>query len=248
MAASHSVADFPAHRRVCAHGRASVDCAHCAVRQVSVCAALDNEEIAALEAIAQPACFAAKETLFLEGEQADAAYNLTDGVLRLYRIFDDGRRQVVGFLLPGDFVAIGPGGQHGFSADAVTPVTLCRFPRKAFAALLDAKPTLLHRLYDGAEHDLERARDHMMALGQRSAREKIAWFLVHLRRRFARLDPVSDTVPIPMSRQDIADYLGLTIETVSRTLSGLARDKAIAILPNGVRVTDSRKIERLAAA
>jgi CRP/FNR family transcriptional regulator len=89
----------------------------------------------------------------------------------------------------------------------------------------------------------------MMALGQRSAQEKIAWFLIHLRNRWARSRSTpNDEVPIPMSRQDIADYLGLTIETVSRTLSKLARDGVISILPHGVRISDAKKIERLAAA
>lgn len=248
MATPDTVILLPKRTRPCTHDGARVSCENCSVRLNSVCAALDDNEIAALERIAQPVCFAAKETLFLEGEDAEAAYTVTRGAILLYRIFDDGRRQVVGFQLPGDFIAIDADKHHGYSADAITPVTLCRFPRKEFTALLAKKPNLLQRLYDTAEKELSEARDHLMALGQRSAREKLAWFLVHLRRRSARLDAASDTVALPMSRQEIADYLGLTIETVSRTLTALARDKVIAIVPNGVKVTDVKKIERLAAA
>jgi CRP/FNR family transcriptional regulator, anaerobic regulatory protein len=248
MADPGSVIAFPPPSRPCAHDGAGTDCEHCKVRLVSICAALAHDELAALESIAQPVCFAARETLFLEGDAANAAYTVTSGTLRLYRIFHNCRRQIVGFLLPGDFIAIGVDGKYRYCADAISAVTLCRFGKREFTALVDDKPNLLYRLYDTAEQELESAREHIMALGQRSARERVAWFLIHLRDRCARVDPASDTVPIPMSRQDIADYLGLTIETISRTLSKLARDKAIEILPNGVKVTDVARIERLAAA
>jgi CRP/FNR family transcriptional regulator len=247
MAGPSSVIPFTPRSKPCAHHGGRIDCEHCRVRAIAVCAALDSDELTALERITQPVCYAAKETLFIEGDTVDAAYSVTSGALRVYRIFHDGRRQIVGFLLPGDFIGIG-NGVHDFSADSITPVTLCRFGKKEFSILVDNMPSLLHRLYDTVEHGLADCREHLMALGQRSARERIAWFLVHLRNRWARIDPAADIVPIPMSRQDIADFLGLTIETVSRTLSKLARDKAIEILPNGVRVTDAKRIEQLAAA
>lgn len=239
---------FPVRARPCTHARAGLDCEHCNVRLVAVCAALKTEELESLEAIAHTLCFEPKETLFLENDLSDAAYTVTRGAIRLYRIFLDGRRQVIGFLLPGDFISIDASGRHPFAADAIASVSLCRYPKKEFAVLLDKKPHLLKQLYLTAAHELIDARDHMMALGQRSAQEKIAWFLIHLRNRWSRSQPLSDEVALPMSRQDIADYLGLTIETVSRTLSKLARDGSITILPHGIRLTDAKKIERLAAA
>lgn len=217
------------------------------MRLVSVCAAFEPEDLKALQSMAQPVCFTAKETLFLENDDTDAAYTVTDGVLRLYRIFADGRRQVISFLLPGDFISIEPDGYHRFSADAVTAASLCRFPKAQFAKIIDQRPHVLQRLYETSAQELINAREHMMALGQRSAAEKIAWFLMQLRKRWARVTPTSNTVPVPMSRQDIADYLGLTIETVSRTLSDFARKRTIAISAHEVQLVDLKKMERLAA-
>lgn len=248
MANTTTVIPFPANLRNCTHSRAGLDCEHCDVRLVAICSALKHDELAALEKIAHTLCYQPKETLFLENDHSVSAYTVTRGVLRLYRVFADGRRQVVGFMLPGDFIGIDSTGHHQFAADAVTQVSLCHYPKKEFTALLNEKPHLVRQLYLTTAQELLDARDHMMALGQRSAQEKVAWFLIHLRNRWARSQEPSDEIAIPMSRQDIADYLGMTIETVSRTLSKLARSGAIVILPHGVRLADSRKIERMAAA
>jgi CRP/FNR family transcriptional regulator len=243
-----TVIPLPTRPRACTHAQTGIDCAHCDVRLIAVCSALRRDELASIERIAHTLCYAPKETLFLENDAADSAYTLTRGALRLYRVFADGRRQVIGFLLPGDFIGIEDDGYRRFSADAVTEVTLCHYPKRDFARLVDDKPHLLQQLYRTAAHDLIDARDHMMALGQRSAREKIAWFLIHLRNRFARGGTPSDQIEVPMSRQDIGDYLGLTIETVSRTLTRLAREGTVEISPRGITLKDARKIERLAAA
>jgi CRP/FNR family transcriptional regulator len=236
----------PAHHP-CSHGRLGADCEHCKIRLVSVCAAFEPEDLDALQDLAQPVNFGARETLFLENDDSDAAFTVTEGVIRLYRIFADGRRQVLEFLLPGDFIAIETGGHFGFSADAITDVALCRFPKNQFASVVDKRPHVLQRLYETSAQELINARDHMMALGQRSASEKVAWFLIHLRNRWTRMALQSNTIPVPMSRQDIADYLGLTIETVSRTLSNFARERKIAIVPHGIELLDPKKMERLAA-
>ncbi len=223
------------------------------MRLVSVCAAFEPDDLDALQAMALPVCVAAKDTLFSENDNSDAAYTVTEGMLRLYRIFADGRRQVLSFLLPGDFIAADATGHHGFSADAITPVTLCRFPNATFASVVEKRPHVLQRLYETSALELIKAREHMMALGQRTAQEKVAWFLIALRKRQAGTAASSNTPPLPkivslpMSRQDIADYLGLTIETVSRTLPGFSRDGVITILPHGVELLNHRQIECLAA-
>jgi CRP/FNR family transcriptional regulator, anaerobic regulatory protein len=223
----------PTPRHSCTHGR--VDCDHCKIRLVSVCAAFKRDDLDALQNITQPVYFAAKESLFLENDDSDAAYTVTDGVIRLYRIFVDGRRQLLEFLLPGDFISIEASGHYGFSADAVTDVSLCRFPKAQFESVVDKRPHVLQKLYQTSAQELINSREHAMALGQRSASEKVAWFLIHLRNRWARTALPSNTIPVPMSRQDIADYLGLTIETVSRTLTSLENSAAIA-LPSSRRI------------
>ncbi|HXL68674.1 MAG TPA: helix-turn-helix domain-containing protein, partial [Xanthobacteraceae bacterium] len=159
-----------------------------------------------------------------------------------------GRRQIIGFALPGDFLGLSMADRYTFSADAIGPVKACRFSRGAFSDLLDEKPHLLRRLHELATHELSIAQDQMVVLGRRTAEEKVASFLVGLRDRWARFSKVSVTVPLPMSRQDIADFLGLTIETVSRTLTRFARERAILVVPDGVRLLDSQRLEQLAAA
>jgi CRP/FNR family transcriptional regulator, anaerobic regulatory protein len=228
---------------------AAEGCAGCRVRPVSICSVLDAAELSEFESLSEQRSFRAKETIARQGEKVDAVYNLTGGVARLYKLLPDGRRQIVGFLLPGDFLGLVASEQYGFSVDVIEPVTACRFSRAAFLAFLDRKPHLLRRLLDAAANELALAQDHMVLLGRRTAEEKLLWFLLNLRIRWARVSgTTSVTVPLPMSRSDVADHLGLTIETVSRSLTRLARDKLIVIVPNGVRLLDLTKIEAMAAA
>jgi CRP/FNR family transcriptional regulator len=225
-------------------------CDACQVRPVSVCAVLDADELRHLELLSQPSCHLAKETLFVQGEPAESVYNITSGVVRLYKMLPDGRRQIVGFALPGDFLGLALRDTYPFSADAIEPVVACRFARGAYAALVDEKPHLLRRLHEFATHELTLAQDQMMLLGRRTAEEKLVSFLLGLRERWAKLHggKVSATVQLPMSRQDIADFLGLTIETVSRTFTRLAKDRTLLIVPDGVRLLNLERMEMLAAA
>ena len=110
------------------------------------------------------------------------------------------------------------------------------------------KPHLLRRINELVIRELGQAQDHMVLLGRRSAEEKVASFLVGWRVRLARLGDATNTLPLPMGRQDIADFLGLTIETVSRTLTRLERDGVIEIVPGGIRLVDLERVEVLAAA
>ncbi|WP_342363989.1 helix-turn-helix domain-containing protein [Terrarubrum flagellatum] len=198
--------------------------------------------------MSQHVSFAAKETLFVQGEAADAVYSLTSGVARLYKIMPDGRRQIVGFGLPGDFLGLAMRDRYGFSVDAVTEVSACRFARGAYSNFVDDHPTLLRRLHEFATHELTLAQDQMLLLGRRNAEEKLASFLISMRERWAKLGEPSITVELPMSRQDIADFLGLTIETVSRTFTKLAKRKIIAVVPGGVRLVNLAHLETIAAA
>lgn len=180
--------------------------------------------------------YAAHEVLVSQGGAAEHVFTVTEGVVRLYRLLADGRRQVLGFALPGDFLGLSLLDVYGFSADAVTDTKVCRFPRKAFVAYVDQRPHLMRRLHEFASHELSLAQDQMVLLGRRAADERVAAFLISLRDRLRRLGHTSPNLPIPMSRQDIADYLGLTIETVSRTLTKLAKAKSIVVVPDGVRL------------
>jgi CRP/FNR family transcriptional regulator len=223
-------------------------CVDCSVRQFSLCAALDRAELGELEHLGRHVHFASSETVFAQEEMTTSFYNLLEGVMRLYKLLPDGRRQIVGFALPGDFLGMTISARHSFSADAIAPVVVCRFSRAAFGRYAEDKPHLLRRINELAVRELSQAQDHMVLLGRRSAEEKVATFLIGWRDRLARLNDQTRTVPLPMSRQDIADYLGLTIETVSRTFTKLERDGVIEILPGSVRLLDPARAEALAAA
>jgi len=226
----------------------SNDCRDCKVRQFSVCGALAPDELDELDRISQVKNFPARTILFDQGAPAASVFNVTEGIVRLYKSLPDGRRQIVGFALPGDFLGLALMDRYGVAAEAVTPVRACRFARPAFLAYVDDKPHLLRRLHEFTGHELSLEQDQMLLLGRRTAAEKVAAFLLNLQTRYSRIGTPSVTVPLPMSRQDIADYLGLTIETISRTLTRLAREKIIVIVPDGVRLLHPERLDQLAAA
>ena len=188
------------------------------------------------------------ETVFSEEELTTSFYNVLEGVMRLYKLLPDGRRQIVGFALPGDFLGMNISGRHNFSADAIGPVVVCQFPKASFGRFIEDKAHLLRRINELAIRELSQARDHMVLLGRRSAEEKVATFLLGWRDRLMLLHGPSNIVPLPMSRQDIADFLGLTIETVSRTFTKLERDRIIEIITGGISLLDLARAEALAAA
>jgi CRP/FNR family transcriptional regulator len=221
-------------------------CADCNVRALSLCAPLDDEELRGLERLGQQARFAAKETLFSEDGEAAAVFSLTEGVARLYKLLPDGRRQIIGFALPGDFLGMALADRYSFSADAVTPIVACRFPKESFARFVETRPSMLRRMTEFETRELNLARNQMLLLGCRSAEQKVALFLIGWRDRLARLGDVSKTMPLPMKRRDIADFLGLTIETVSRTFARLEREKVIVNVPKGIRVLNAARAEALA--
>lgn len=223
-------------------------CTACAVRSLSICGALDEADLAEFERIARHVHLAPNEALFTAGQLASSVHNLTAGVARLYKLLPDGRRQVIGFALPGDFLGAMPSHRYSFSADAIEAVSVCRFPADAFMHFIQQRPHFLLRINEFAARELMLAQEQMLLLGRRTAEEKVAAFLVGWRARLAHIGDERQTISLPMSRQDIADYLGLTIETVSRTLTRFEREKMLVIVSGGVRLLDSTRAEAMAAA
>lgn len=215
------------------------------MRGLSVCSVLSPDELVEFSQLSQTVAVSAKSALLEQDEPAQHIYNITSGVVRLYRLLVDGRRQIVGFALPGDFLGLATARRNVFSADAVDPVTACRFPRETFVDYVDSKPRLLKRLHELATHELTLAQDQMVLLGRRTAEERVAAFLLATRDRWARINGAQRHVPLPMSRQDIGDFLGLTVETVSRMMTRLAREKVILIVPDGVRILDEERLQTL---
>ncbi len=233
--------------KACVHYDANTrTCAKCSVRLISVCAALSPTELQEMETMSHGDRFAARAALVTQGSQAESVFTITEGTVRLYKLLSDGRRQVIGFALPGDFLGLSLSDSYSFSADAVTDTAVCRFPRKSFIAYTDRRPHLMRRLHEFASHELSLAQDQMVLLGRRSSEERVAAFLIMMRNKMLRLGHTSPSLPLPMSRQDMADYLGLTIETVSRTFTKLASAKAIVVVPDGVRLLRILELEQIA--
>jgi CRP/FNR family transcriptional regulator len=210
----------------------------CAFFPTLFCGAAANaHELRELRQLASPVYFHAGKTIFSEGEPAHSAFGLSQGVVRLYKLLPDGRRQILTFALPGDFLGMPFAARHNFSADAIDEVALCRFPRSDLAKFIESSPDIMRLMIEFATRELDMAQDQLLLLGNGSAEEKVATFLVSWRNQLARLSVFSEMVPLPMRRQDIADFLGLKLETVSRTLAKLEQRKVIRLVPNGVFLT-----------
>jgi len=222
-------------------------CATCAVRALSVCAALHGDEMEGLAGIVGQSRFDHGATIMMEGDPADHLFNIIQGTVKIYRLLPDGRRQITGFLGGGDFLGMALSETNPYSAEAVGPVTLCRMPRRRFEQLAERFPRLERRLLQNASNELFAAQDQMLLLGRKSAREKLATFLLAMARRAAARGRRDDAISLAMSRADIADYLGLTIETVSRTFSQLCREGSIALHgANQVELVDPDALESAA--
>ena len=222
-------------------------CGACPVRSLTVCAALDSEELRRLAEILQTVRFDASHTIFSEGEAADALYNVTSGTVKLYKLLPDGRRQITGFLVTGDFLGLAVNESYAYSAETVTSSSVCRFPRRKIDALMDEFPKMQRRLFSMASNELAAAQDQMLLLGRKTAKEKICSFLLMLSQRAARRGHKENPVYVPMSRADIADYLGLTTETVSRTFTQLKTAGAISLQEgNKVLIADMDTIYDMA--
>ena len=238
-----------ASARACRHKPPANGCEDCKVRPISVCSALSVHELAEMEALSHHLRLDKGQALFGQDEPAGGVFSVIEGSLRLSCLLSDGRRQVMGFAFPGDFLGLALQERHSVSAEALTPVKACRFERRDFTGVVEAKPHLLMRLHERAGYELASAQEQMLLLGRRTAEEKVVAFLLALRERYARTaGHASVTVELPMGRQDMADYLGLTIETVSRMLTRLDRAQAILLVPGGARLLDVGRLERLAGS
>jgi CRP/FNR family nitrogen fixation transcriptional regulator len=178
-------------------------------------------------------CAARDEEIVAQDDEAEHCYMVVSGCVRTVRLMQDGRRQIGEFLFPGDIFGWDALDKHDFGAEAVTQVTLHRYSRGGLAALADKDCTLSRRIRELTAMQARAGREHMILLGRMTASERIASFLLEMARRM-KLDGRSH-VELPMVRTDIADYLGLTTETVCRQLTQLRRDGAITI--NGTKIT-----------
>jgi len=206
-------------------------CADCPIRYNAVCSQCEPDELEVLEEIKYYRTYAAGQTIFFADDPLEFVGSVVSGVSSLTRTLPDGRVQMVGLLLPSDFM--GRPNRETIECDVVaeTDVMLCCFRRKPFEQIIKDTPHVGQRLLEMTLDELDAAREWMLVLGRKTAREKIASLLHMIAVRMASLKPDETkqaTFTLPITRETMANYLGLTIETVSRQMSALKKDGLIA--------------------
>lgn len=179
------------------------------------------------------------EEIYGEDEPAEFVYQVTCGAVRTYKLLSDGRRQIGGFHLPGDVLGLNLGGVHGLTAEAIVDTTVRLVKRRSLEAAAESNSNIAFRLWAMTASDLKHAENHMLLLGRKTAIERVAAFLLEMDKRLA----IAGMLALPMCRRDIADYLGLTLETVSRAMSQL-NDQGVLDF-SGARQITLRNRQRL---
>jgi CRP/FNR family transcriptional regulator len=186
--------------------------------------------IGQLEAIGTTVSVDRRQTLFFEGDEARSFYRVLRGTIAGYKMTPDGRRQVVEFFYPGDLIGFAHGDCYSYSAEAIDDATVCAMPRAQLQRLFRQTPDVQGGLISLLNRELAAAQDRMLLLGRKTAKERLATFLIDVAGRYATDEAdEQQRIPLPMNQSDIADYLGLRSETVSREFAELKKDGAIEI-------------------
>jgi CRP/FNR family transcriptional regulator, anaerobic regulatory protein len=209
----------------------STKCGDCPIRHRAVCSNCEAEELAMLDDIKYYRRFEAGQTVVWSGDRMEFVASVVSGVATLTQTMEDGRTQMVGLLLPADFVGR-PGRENApYNVIATTELMMCCFRKKSFEKLIIDTPHISHRLLEMTLDELDAAREWMLLLGRKTAREKIASLLAIIARRDVALGLRFGQIgfDLPLTREAMSDYLGLTLETVSRQMSALKREGVIVL-------------------
>ena len=196
-------------------------CANCMARHLAVCAGLNPEQMGDLAAHARRKRISAGQNLFQEGDIADHVFTVTSGAIKEYKLLADGRCQVTGFYFTGDLIGMPEGADYPVTAEALTEVTVCAFPRPHMMNLVGRFPELAGQIILKFQGEVFRGQEQMLSLGRLTAEERIAGFLLNLMDKAPESANADGSLSLQMKRADIADYLGLTVETVSRSFTKL---------------------------
>ena len=231
--------------------KAAQRCLQCPVRALSVCNAIQPGDLAILASASVTISVAPGGTFVSEGDEAEHFFVVTAGTAKVFKLLPDGRRQITGFATPGDFLGFAAFATYSFGVEAVERVRLCRFTRARMHALLNDFPALEKRLLEAVSNELIVAQEQMLLLGRKTARERVATFLLAqegVSRDDALLHPSEPRVlRLPMARRDIAEYVGLTTETVSRTITWLKKQDLINLVrASTILIRDPVRLQRLA--
>lgn len=214
-------------------------CDMCQVRREGICAALDDEARAQLLQLSRRRALAAHQVIFRDGDEADHYFSITSGIVKLVKTLADGHQHIIGLIHQPDFMGQTLNRRHTYAAESATEVELCAYPRAAFDAFMKAHPELERQIFEMTVRELDVCRDWTLLLGRKCSYERVAGFLLMMARRMPRIpgrDANSAHFELPFTRAEMADYLGLTLETVSRQFSRLKRKRIIA-LPSSRDIT-----------
>ena len=222
-------------------------CLVCQARSSTVCSVLRGERISCLKDIVVRRQVDAGCRLFDEGDPAAHYFVVTEGAMMVFKEAHDGRRQITGFLYRGDMLGLNHHQRYAYSAEALGEAIVCQYPIAALNELFREYPDMEHWLLRHCSNELASAHDQMFLLGRKNAMEKIATFLWFQMHRTRQRSPDAELLDLPMSRREIADYLGLTVETVSRTLTRLRRDGTIRTVgKQAIDVVDAEALRECA--
>ncbi|GLQ05979.1 cyclic nucleotide-binding domain-containing protein [Sneathiella chinensis] len=226
-------------------------CSSCDAHEKAICSELEGDELLEFGKFVTHKKFSAGQSLFAEFDDAKYFYTVVSGDVRLSRFMDDGRRQILGFKSTGDFIGLSASGHYTCDAEAISDTLICQFSVANLEATLEESHAIKSRLLQMMETEVIALQNHMLLLGRKTPLEKISNFLIGRIAKAEGEGEVDYTKPVdlslPMSRTDIADYLGLTIETVSRTFTKLRKQDVIALeTAQNVRVLDYYQLEALA--
>ena len=212
---------------------APLHCNDCPIRHRAVCARCEGDELGRLEEIKYYRSFEAGQTVIWAGDRMDFVGSVVTGIATLTQTLEDGRTQMVGLLLPSDFVGRPGRASAAYNVTATTDILMCCFRKKPFEEVMYRTPHIAQRLLQMTLDELDAAREWMLLLGRKTAREKIASLLSIVARRDASIKMMEAqgqmAFDLPLTREAMADYLGLTLETVSRQISALKRDGVIRL-------------------
>jgi len=223
-------------------------CSDCRIRSYSFCRCLLEGQLKEFSKVSCEKNFKDKQNIFLQQDEATSLYNITEGNVKIYQLLDDGRIQIIGFLYPGDFFGSYKNGKYNYSADSIGDVRTCVFEQKKLDDYLERNVTLAKELLNQTSHELTLAQDRMSVLGKLDAIERLSKFILNISLQRKRIGWQNNPISIPMSRQDIADYLGLTIETVSREISKLKSTNIIKVISSKqIFINDMAKLTNLSS-
>jgi len=205
-------------------------CAQCSVRLIAFCGILEESDILQLEKISKNISFSKGKNIFFQGDPVRSFYNIKQGSIKIYKLSHDGRKQIVGFLYQGDFLGMSDQEVYTYNAEALEDTLLCQFNKTVLENFFLKFPKVENKILNIVNHELAVAQDQIFLLGKYSARERVLQFFLNISNQREKLGWGGNPIRLSMSRSDIANYLGLTIETISRTIAELKNEQIIRMI------------------